>query len=310
MAREHGRVNVEIWSDPEFRKLAPAAQHLYLLLWTSPALTYCGTHDWRPGRLAALSGGSSAELVEAAGACLAARHFLVIDEETEEVLIRSWARFDGLLKQPRMAVSYATAYASVASESLRMVLVHETKKIRTQHPELTCWGDKRVSGLLDHPESSAKDLPVPEDPFGDDFGDAFALGLAQTSGRVSTRVCTPPTPAPTPAPTPYSRKTGSPADAGSEIDAEFDTWYAAYPRKRGKGQAAKAYRAARKKATAAQLLSAIKVQGPALIAKGAEFVPYPASWLNGERWLDEPDSNVRRLPGTEDPNAWMRRRPQ
>ena len=105
--------------------------------------------------------------------------------------------------------------------------------------------------------------------------------------------------------------TCAPADAGreitptpSQIDVEFDEWYASYPRKRGKGQALKAYRAARKKADAPTLLAAIRRQTPVLIARGAEFVPYPATWLNGERWDDEPD-NVRSLPAADD---WMRRR--
>ena len=61
MSRDHARVNLAIWSDPEFAALPPAAQHLYLTLWTSPDLTYCGTHDWRPGRLAAKSRGWTGE---------------------------------------------------------------------------------------------------------------------------------------------------------------------------------------------------------------------------------------------------------
>lgn len=71
---------------------------------------------------------------------------------------------------------------------------------------------------------------------------------------------------------------------------EFDEWYSHYPRKRGKGQAMKAYRAARKKADAQTLLAAIQAQAPKLMEKGPEFCPYPATWLNGERWEDQPDT--------------------
>lgn len=202
MAREFSAVNVAIWSDPDFLALPPAAQHLYLLLWTSPALTYCGAHDWRPGRLAARSSGFTADHITTVGECLSARHFLVIDHETEEVVIRSWARFDGLMKQPRMAVSYANAYSSVASQVLRSVLAHETRKIRDELPQLPCWGDKRVAQILEHPAVSAKDLPTPRDPFGDGFTPGLALGLPQTLPKVSPSVCTPSTPAP--ATTPYS----------------------------------------------------------------------------------------------------------
>lgn len=95
-----------------------------------------------------------------------------------------------------------------------------------------------------------------------------------------------------------------PTSASSELERDFDAWYLAYPRKRGKGQALKAYKAARKKVDADTLLRAITQQRAALTAKGDEFVPYPATWLNGERWDDQPD-NVRSLPAAED---WMRRR--
>jgi hypothetical protein len=94
------------------------------------------------------------------------------------------------------------------------------------------------------------------------------------------------------------------ADAERERDdiaAEFEHWYESYPRKRGRGQALKAYKVARRKTNAETLLAAITQQAPTLMAKGAEYVPYPATWLNGERWADQPDApppptQVRRLP--------------
>lgn len=303
MPRDHARVNVTIWTDPDFRKLPLVAQHLYFMLWTSPALSYCGVHDWRPGRIAALADDLIASDVELIGACLEARHFIVIDRDTEEVLVRSWARFDGLMKQPRMAVSYASAYAQVASPTLRSVLVYETERIKNDCPNMSCWADKRVAEILTHPSVSAKELETPDDP----FGEGFTPGLAQTAGGVSTRVYTPPTPSPTPTPTPYSRTAGASADAERvDIDLDFDGWYAEYPRKKAKGQALKAYRAARKKADAATLLAGLLSQVDNLKARPAEKIPYPATWLNGECWADEPD-NVHRLPSGEDPNAWMRR---
>jgi hypothetical protein len=198
MARGHGRVNVEIWGDPDWRSLPPQAQHLYLLLWTSPGLTYCGTHDWRPGRLTGLAHGWTADDIRAAADCLAARHFVVIDPDTEEILLRSWVRFDGLLSQPRMAVSCVTAYAAVASDLIRSVLVHELTRAREGDPQWSCWTDARVSRVLAHPAAEPKGWATPEDPFGDGFTPGFGCGLAQTAPSVWV----PPTPAPTPAPSP------------------------------------------------------------------------------------------------------------
>lgn len=197
MSRAYAKVNVGLWGDPDFRQLAPAAQHLYLLLWTSPDLSFCGHHDWRPGRLSHLSNGFTEEHTSTVAASLQARHFIVVDNETEEVLIRSWARFDETMKQPRLAISYVKAYAAVYSPTLRAVLVNETAKMRRLWPDLACWSDDRVTEILEHPAVSAKDLPTPEDPFRGDFAPSLALGLGQTSGDVWGSVCPPPTSAST-----------------------------------------------------------------------------------------------------------------
>lgn len=205
MARDHARINLDIWNDPEFRALPMPAQHLYLTLWTHPDLTYCGSIDWRPAKLSGLTAGWGRADVEYAADCLRARHFIVVDEDTEEALVRSWIRFDGLMKQPRMAISCINAYGAIGSEVIRAVIVHELRKLRERNAGLTAWGDERVSRVLDeHPEVSAKALDVPEDPFGGDFTPGFTHSVTppapEVDPSVKGSVCTPSTPAPAPAP--------------------------------------------------------------------------------------------------------------
>jgi hypothetical protein len=208
MPRDFAAVNVSIWQDEDWRALPPQAQHLYLTLWTHPKLSYCGVVDWRPGRLAALSAGWTTEDVVQAGDCLRARHFIVTDDETEECLIRSWVRWDGLMKQPRMAVSYANAYAAVASTLLRRVLVHELIRLRERQPDLAGFSKPQVQAMFDLPEVSAKDAVAVSDPFGDGFTHRFTHkvggGLGPPQGEPQAiglgSVSVPPTPSPTPAP--------------------------------------------------------------------------------------------------------------
>lgn len=213
MAKDFATVNMGIWGDPDFRGLPAIPQHLYLALWTSPGLSYCGVHDWRPGRLAAMSAGSTAETVRAAAACLAARHFLVIDEETEEVLVRSWMRFDGLMKQPRMAISCINAFADVSSNTLREVIVHELNKIKGLHGDYTCWNDERVAKVLAYPSADPKALPTPDDPFGGELTPDSDMRLPLSLGQTRGGVETPPTPAPAPAPA-----SSTPAPSASRKD--------------------------------------------------------------------------------------------
>lgn len=74
----------------------------------------------------------------------------------------------------------------------------------------------------------------------------------------------------------------------SGIDAEFNEFWSAYPRKNAKAHARKAYAKARKTISASALLAAVKAWPfDDQVRNGSDFRPYAASWLNGERWEDE-----------------------
>lgn len=193
MTREYARVNVTIWQDSDFRALPFPAQHLYTTLWAHPELSYCGVLDWRPGRLAALADGWTAQAIRTFANCLAARHFIVTNDETEEVLIRSWVRWEEILKQPRLAVSYAKAFSAVAGNDIRAVLVHELEKIQKATPDIVGLKDQRVLSVLDNPSVSAKDLPVPRDPFATGLLTGLGIALGTGLGQTSPNVCIPPT---------------------------------------------------------------------------------------------------------------------
>lgn len=83
------------------------------------------------------------------------------------------------------------------------------------------------------------------------------------------------------APTPQASE-DVPATSGG---VEFEEFWKRYPKRVGKGQALKAYRAARKKASAETILEAV-TKFP-FERDRPQFIPYPATWLNGERWQDE-----------------------
>lgn len=72
-----------------------------------------------------------------------------------------------------------------------------------------------------------------------------------------------------------------------ECERDFDEWYAAYPLHKGRGQAVKAYRAALKKVDHETLLAGAREAAGRYAVSDARFIPHPATWLNGERWLDD-----------------------
>lgn len=157
MAREFARVKLSIWEDDDYRDLSVEAQHLYQVLMIHPQLNYAGVTDWRPAKLAGFARGWTIEDVELAAKELSERRYIVIDERTEEVLIRSFIRSDELLDSPNMAVAVRKAHMGIASATLRAVIVFELVRLRCDRPDLKGW--KNVDELLSKASVNPSEIP-------------------------------------------------------------------------------------------------------------------------------------------------------
>jgi hypothetical protein len=157
MAREHARVKLSIWDDDDFRALSPAAQHLYFVLMTHPKLDYAGVTDWRPSRISGFADAWTTAAVELAAQELSEALYIVIDLETEELLIRSFIRSDEFMDQPNMAVAMKKAHRSISSGALRGIVIHELRRLHKDKPDLKGWA--KVSELLDKPSFDPSDYP-------------------------------------------------------------------------------------------------------------------------------------------------------
>lgn len=73
----------------------------------------------------------------------------------------------------------------------------------------------------------------------------------------------------------------------SDVLELFAEWWAVYPRRRGKGEAAKAFAKALEKTTFEHLL-AMTVRFADDPHRPTDFTPLPSTWLNQERWDDDP----------------------
>lgn len=213
--KDHSEINLAIWGDDDWLDLSPAAQHLYLVLWTSPQLSYCGSGTWHPGRIAAMANGWTAAAVEKAAAELSRQLFVVIDTQTEEYLLRSWIKHDALWKKPNMAVSMANARSALASRTLRGVVVHEVKKIKARNeaeaevePEVAVsagWQRDAVKQMLTQKAINPAELepftatltPPPTPPL---TPDPTPRPTVSTGDRVNPPSNPGPTPSPTPSP--------------------------------------------------------------------------------------------------------------
>ena len=204
MARDRANVFTNIWADSDWRALSESAQRLYLLLLTHPTLTYAGVADWRTNRLSMMSADGSVEKLEAAAAELEDRKFIVVDEGTEEVLIRSFVKHDGLLKSPNLAAALAREYANVYSPRLREVVAFEVQKLHRREPELKGWD--RLGTLLSEPARNVFDEGSPN-PSPSPSGNPSLNPSVNPSGNPSVKGS--PNPSINPSPTSTSTSTSN-----------------------------------------------------------------------------------------------------
>ena len=74
--------------------------------------------------------------------------------------------------------------------------------------------------------------------------------------------------------------------------AQFSDFWQAYPNKKDKGRARKAWKKHKCDGLFAQIMETLAKykQCNQWTRDGGEFVPMPSTWLNGQRWEDEPDT--------------------
>ena len=78
---------------------------------------------------------------------------------------------------------------------------------------------------------------------------------------------------------------------------QFEAFWKMYPRRIGKGTARKAFDKALKLAPADEIIRGLAYQLPYYASKESQFIPHPSTWLNGERWADEPQMPEQKTAG-------------
>lgn len=134
MARDHGRIKWSIWGDPDWRALKESEQRLFKLALTQPGLSYAGVVPFTVRRWASLAADSSIPKIRRAVTALEEARYVVVDEDTEELLIRSYLRNDGLLDSPNICRAAVRDYDAIGSPLLRAVVVCETVRLLNEDP--------------------------------------------------------------------------------------------------------------------------------------------------------------------------------
>lgn len=150
MARDHARLKVKIWDNKDFLALRWADQHAYLMLTSSPRLTYCGVLTFVPALFEDNAPDLTPAKLRASVAALAAARFVVHDDRTQELLIRSYVRHDGVLDRINMGKACGSAFELVASSRIREAIGDELRRLMADSPGLPGWKGLAVTSPTAH----------------------------------------------------------------------------------------------------------------------------------------------------------------
>lgn len=160
MARSYARIITGIWRNHEFRRLSAQAQRLYLLQVTQPDITAAGILPLTLRRWAELASDTSVEDVKQALDELTAGRFIAVDEATEELLVRSFVRWDGGHTNSKRRPVILHAASEVVSPKLRRVLAFEFQRLDLPADRLGVTGSDALS---DSVPGRAADTPYAEE---------------------------------------------------------------------------------------------------------------------------------------------------
>lgn len=152
----YGKLLSRCWLDPDFVALNPQEQQLYFLLLSHPKRNHVGVLPLTLRHWASLTAEVSEDTVRAALMRLAQTRFVVLDWDTEEVLIRTYIRNDGVYLQPQIMKCALKQVFETQSKMLRKVIAEEIQRL-DKYETMQDW-QVCVAKLIKFPSSQVERL--------------------------------------------------------------------------------------------------------------------------------------------------------
>lgn len=128
MARDYARIMTAIWKNREFRALSEQQQRAYLFLVTQPDISAAGVLPLRVRRWSDCASTSTPDGLAQLFKELEAGRFIVVDWDKEELLIRSFIRWDGGFNNPKRRPVIIRAAEEIDSELIARHVAMEFKR--------------------------------------------------------------------------------------------------------------------------------------------------------------------------------------
>ncbi|HXG03249.1 MAG TPA: hypothetical protein VNO23_07570, partial [Candidatus Binatia bacterium] len=277
MAGNFAKIYNSIWADPEFRDLTRGRQWLYFTLISQPELNIAGVLTTTERRITGCAADFTVDELHEDLAALQDRAFILIDEEHDEIFVRTYIKWDDQWRTPNVLIGILRAATMVRSPRIRAQLaielsrldlslmdgkraeemrrrVAETVALLTPRVPTTLPG--RVVGTVTERVTATVtegfQQPFPE-PLGEPFLEVVVDVVDEVKDRTSVTVGQDqqqegPDPS-----DPVASGDGAPdstpakiprVQPGSDQDPDFAAFWDAYPRKVGKPSACRAWKKA------------------------------------------------------------------
>jgi hypothetical protein len=127
--RAFARVTTDFHDEPSIRNLTPDQQWAYDVVYKRPDLSRCGVVAYTPRRWAKFAKGMTETKLRRLYDQLANTRHIVLDDDTEELLIRTYVRHDGLLTQPNVVAAMVSDYRLISSSVIKTAFLIEMRRI-------------------------------------------------------------------------------------------------------------------------------------------------------------------------------------
>ena len=119
------RVMRSIWTDPDWLELPSRSKMIYLQLISQANISKAGVLPTVPRRWASMYPDLEVDDILAAIEDLTVAGFVLVDEDTEELLVRTYMRYDEMYAQPNGRKAIAAATDEIVSGTLRETVERE-----------------------------------------------------------------------------------------------------------------------------------------------------------------------------------------
>lgn len=125
MARSYTNIVTAIWDDEEFCQLSAGAQRTYFMLVTQKNVEACGALPLTLRRWAKTVPAAERELLPVWLAELEDHRYVITDDDTEELLVRTFAKWDGGYKHSQRCKAVVATAEAIRSPLLRVAIARE-----------------------------------------------------------------------------------------------------------------------------------------------------------------------------------------